>query len=316
VTLTYRRLLIALDGTPWAELLLEVVERWTDPARTTVTLVHVVEEDGPKRVHGAMHLRDVPTAFSYLEHCTERLRRGGRTVEHVLPRARTRDVAKTLAAVADERGSDALLLATHGLVDPRRWVRGSVAQRVLAATRRDVLQWTPRSPKPAPGPRNFLVPLDGERAHETALERVARLGEENDGCVVLVHVLPGPEEGDGLGALRTRLAPHTDRFLQRRRVRRSEEYLTRCARLVARGPVRVRTLIERGDPARVLAALAHRLNTDLVVLASHGRHGLATLGRRHLPGQLIERLDVPLLTVDADPRRGAGSRPLQKVDRS
>jgi nucleotide-binding universal stress UspA family protein len=307
MTLAYRRLLLALDGTPWAERLLELVERWTAPMLTAVALVHVVEEDGPKRVHGEEHLHDADTAAGYLERCAERLHRSGRPTVCVVRRARTRDVARTLVAEADRLESDALLLATHGRVDPRRWFRGSLAQQVLARTRRDVFQTTPRSPIPPPGPRCLLVPLDGEHAHETAFLRALWLVGETGGSVFLVHVLSDPGEGDGLGSLRARFAPHAGRILEQRRARLRAEYLERCVRRARTENVRVGTLVERGDPATVVAALARRLGADLVVLASHGRHGLASLGQEHLPGRLVERLEVPLLMVPAGPRTGTGA---------
>ncbi len=303
MTLPYRRLLLALDGTPWSEHLLDLVARWAAPGRCAITLVHIVEEGGPERVHGAPHLHDAQTAARYLEDCAERLRRIGHATACMLRRSYPEDVANALSLTADDQQCDVVLLATHGRVDPRRWLRGSVAQRVLARARCDVLQLTPRSRPPAPGPHHLLVPLDGDRSHETALQRALWLAGEDQGSVDLVHVLPGHQDTDGLGALRARFAPHADRFLRRRGERLRTAYLERCAREANTDSVRVRPVIEMGNPAGVLASLTHRLGIDLVVLASHGRHGLAAWGREHLPGRLIERLDVPLLMVAADPRK-------------
>lgn len=306
MTLPYRCLLLGLDGTPWAETLLGVVERWANPGSTAV-LLHVLEEDGPERVHGAAHLRRPEDARRYLEDCAGRLRLRGLDARWILRRGVRRELPETIAETAEREGCDLVLLATHGRVDPRRWARGSIAQQVLARARRDVLQLTPRSPEPGAGPRSLLVPLDGDPDHEAAFRRAVDLAQRSGAALCLAQVLPAPGNAEGLEALRARLVPRTDRLLRRRRERAAAEYLAGWARRAERAGVRTVTHLGHGEPVTELTALARRCVADLVVLASHGRHAPALLGKERLPGRLVEKMAIPLLTVpaghdDRDPR--------------
>lgn len=149
----YKKILVPLDGSDLAECVLPYVEGFLAgfPA-STIALVRVLEPESVKFDDTAMlsstgrdslieYTRRIEekkksAAADYLENIADRLKRTG--VE-----SRTEvligSVADRLAEYTETNDIDLIIIATHGRSGISRWVRGSVADRVLRFSRVPVL---------------------------------------------------------------------------------------------------------------------------------------------------------------------------------
>ncbi|MGH7392400.1 MAG: universal stress protein [Candidatus Rokuibacteriota bacterium] len=130
----YKRVVVALDGSPLAEGILPFILAIAGPLDMEIVLLRVVTPITPSVIEGTRHveLEDVPgrlaDAREYLAALAADLAtRGLRTsvaVRHGEP------VAEILAA-AREEGADLIAMTTHGRSGLGRVLFGSVAQAVV-----------------------------------------------------------------------------------------------------------------------------------------------------------------------------------------
>lgn len=159
----FRRILIALDGSPLAEQILPSVQALGADEQTEYTLLQVIEPfvalGGPAPYSAQLEQdfteRRQDEAEAYLESVARRLRIQG-------PRVRTRvvadlQVAQAILNDAWRRQADLIALATHGRGGLRRLLVGSVADKVLRGADTPVLLLRPRE-----------VPPIARAAHTTA----------------------------------------------------------------------------------------------------------------------------------------------------
>lgn len=146
-------------------------------------------------------------------------------------------------------------------------------------------QQLPTPPNPVTFQR-ILVPLDGSFRAEAALPYAARLAECTGARLVLVRVaraqaLPG---GDAAAA-------------QMQAIDRAETYLER---LIATTPLpgdAVASGVPYGDAAEGIVAAARTHVADLIVMATHGRSGLARAVLGSVAEGVLRRAGVPLMLV-------------------
>jgi nucleotide-binding universal stress UspA family protein len=113
----FRRLLVPLDGSGLAEVVLPLVERVANAFGASVTLLHV--------------LTGLDEADCYLERVATRPRASGITVAthtHSVPQG---DVARSIVEHAGEDVTDLIVLCTHGRGSVRTRLFGSIAQQVI-----------------------------------------------------------------------------------------------------------------------------------------------------------------------------------------
>src|SRR6185437_4258707 len=79
--MTIRRILVPLDGSRLAEAVLPAAASLAKALRACVLLLHVLERDPPRSVHGEPHLTSASEANEYLDGVASRLRRQGIEVE-------------------------------------------------------------------------------------------------------------------------------------------------------------------------------------------------------------------------------------------
>lgn len=186
--------------------------------------------------------------------------------------------ADGIAEAADETGADLIVVGTHGHTGVRRLLLGSVAEKVVRESSRDVLvaRGTDRG---TGGYDKVLVPTDfsttAERALLRALELVKRGGE-----VELLHCwsLPtssrswDPIARDAVAPLRDELAHH------------SRQETEKLAAAHARDGVTITTANVEDTPVHGVQDRLEHGGHDLVVMGSHGRRGV----KRWLLGSVAE----------------------------
>jgi nucleotide-binding universal stress UspA family protein len=129
--------------------------------------------------------------------------------------------------------------------------------------------------------RNLLVPLDGSQRAAAVLPVAAALATATNGQVRLVGVVPGHEPG-------------------RRKILDLEEDLGRDGFELAQRGLLAGSDVLVGDPAETLVRLVELHGYDLVVMATHGRHGLARIVRGSVAGTVLRRSPVPLVLFRPD----------------
>lgn len=140
----YRRLLVPLDGSELAELALQHAEEWAYIFGAEVILLRVptlppyvsLGPDASMMVPSLLS-EAYAEADAYLSNVCRRLKAKGLVVHKaaVEPGA----VADTIIDYARDAGIDCIVMSTHGRGGLRRWVYGSVADRVLRGAGMPVL---------------------------------------------------------------------------------------------------------------------------------------------------------------------------------
>lgn len=195
--------------------------------------------------------------------------------------------AAELVALRDRLAADLLVLGGRGLRGLRRFLLGSVADRVLRAPGAPLLLV-----REAPRGREFrrlLVGLQLPDQLSPALRLAVAAAHDLLSELTVVHVLP--PRGYLSDLRHVELHPDTG-------VERVEKTLAGIDRTV---PVQI--MVEHGDPAGVIPAVARRLGADLVVLGAETDAG-------GWPGRVTDRVaraGVPSLLIVWTPPGGVAA---------
>jgi nucleotide-binding universal stress UspA family protein len=138
----------------------------------------------------------------------------------------------------------------------------------------------------------ILWPTDFSALAKAALPHAVGLASDAGAELVLLHVLPLPAAytvPDLSGALSVSLQRKT-RVAAQRELRRLEKQ-------VKVPNFRTYTVLTEGVPFHQIVRAAKRLRCDLIVLATHGRTGLAHAIMGSVAENVIRRAPCPVLTV-------------------
>ncbi len=294
----FTRLLVPLDGSRLAESSLPAVMEFAQRLDARVTLYHAVERAAPATVHGDRHLTGPSEAESYLGGVTAWLaERGVRANLRV--DADSGDVAAGIASAAAAERADLIVLCTHGWSGLRGLLFGRVAQQVLQRGKVPVLLV---HPTPAGRSQPFactriLVPLDGSETAEVALPAASELATACRAEILLAMVVPTVETISGERAAATRLMPSAAAALLDSEADEARRYLDAvAARLRASGQSPV-LHVGRGEPVRALLDAAARADTDLIVMATHGRSGVSAMWAGSVASRIVGHSTRPVLLV-------------------
>jgi nucleotide-binding universal stress UspA family protein len=211
----FRNILVPLDGSSRAERALPVAARLAQASGGTVVLLRVVRfstefvpypEADPWTIR-TINDADLAEARNYLEHITDMSSLSDVQTETTVIKGRAAD---TILSVVETYHIDLIMLCSHGYTGMKRWVLGSVAEKVARSAPIPVLVLredgpAPASPHPDPThPLRVLVTLDGSELAKAALEPaaslIAALATPAQGALHLVRVVkpvsPEKEEKD------------------------------------------------------------------------------------------------------------------------
>jgi nucleotide-binding universal stress UspA family protein len=141
----YKKILVPLDGSELAECVLPHLEAFIKGFNTSdVILVRVVEPEKPYQGEYAIATEMIEKresemkafAKDYLDKIVNRLKHEG-TALH--PEVIVGRVTEMLTDYAMNNDVDLIIIATHGYSGITRWVRGSVADKILRSANVPVL---------------------------------------------------------------------------------------------------------------------------------------------------------------------------------
>jgi nucleotide-binding universal stress UspA family protein len=274
------KVLVPLDGSSLSEEILRHVRPLLRSGAHQLHLVRVLDQEAPGAPEAEAAARTYldglwrPPQGSHLEVRTH--------VVHGDPAGRIVDLS-------DDLPVDLIAMSTHGRTGLSRWMRGSVAERVLHAARCPLLLASPGGLSGVSEEARFsrvLVPLDGSRLAASILPHAVAWARASSADVVLLHVdVPGAGGG----------VHDTPEVAARRAQERAERRLNdERLRLLGEG-LNPHVVGAYGDPAEQIVAAVERHDATLVAMSSHGRTGLARWQFGSVAEKVLRHCKAPLL---------------------
>ena len=292
----FARILAPLDGSESAEMALPAVEAFRKAFDSSVTLIHVLERDAPRRIHGQRHLRSGNEAAEYLNDVARRAFPEGARIECHVHAEATDDVPAGLSDHAVELSQNLVILCAHSRGGLTRLFEGAIGERIMRHQTAPVLLLRSDSPPSLPF-RRILLALDGKPEHEQSFPLAAEFAVMTGAAADLASVIPTRSTLKGPGRAAGLLSPAASMEALRLSEEVTDAYLReRAEKLAARG-ITAAALRRNGDPARQLARLARERGSDLLVLGTHGRAGTRAFWAESSAVRIIAAVKLPVLLV-------------------
>jgi len=154
----------------------------------------------------------------------------------------------------------------------------------------------------------ILVPLDGSKVGEAALEHVEKLvskmapGMKTE--VILFQVITSLAHYVIAGEASVQV-PYTEEEIEQIK-KKAEEYLNKAGEGLKSKGITVKTKVATGKAAEEIVKAADELKADLIAMSTHGRSGLSRLTFGSVTDKVLRTGNVPVLVVRA-PKESAES---------
>ena len=304
----YKRMLVPLDGSERAELVFDYAKELAGRLDLDLILLHVSgssEHDLP------------PIHRAYIERAAEILRRqsaevqektggkpGGKALE-ARGELAVGNAAEEILRYADEKDIDLILIATHGRSGVKRWAMGSVADKVLRASKVPV--WLVRAGIPEEivhdkwPRRTILVPLDGSKLAESVLPHVEALAKQRgtelvDVVLLRVCELPVISADYPEAIMELSWEEHVEQEKAWHK-RAAERYLAEVEKRLSDAGLRVRSEVLLGRPIDEIIDYANKNPFNLIVLSTHGRTGVIRWAYGQVADKVLQRSTSPIFLV-------------------
>ena len=294
----FKHLIIPLDGSKLSEASLPLAIQLAQRLDASVTLVHVIERNAPKAVHGDRHLSDPSQAEAYLEALKKRMFPPGQRVESHVHTTAITDVARSIVDHAKEFESDLVVMSTHGRSGLRDLFFGSIAQQIVSLGAPVLLV------RPAEGLENptltgkpLLVPLDGTPRREQALAVAAGLASACGVGLNLLMVVPTLQTLAGVENASKTILPATTQEMLDLMNEDAAEYLGQLISKLAGEGMGAAGEVRRGDPAEMIFETAHRRETDMIVMGTAGKKGMNAFWSSSVAPRISSRTHLPVLLI-------------------
>lgn len=204
--------------------------------------------------------------------------------------------APTIVEYAVGHDIDLVVMGTHGRRGVRRMLLGSVAEEVLRTVPCPVLTVRPGEGRETPHrPERILVPVDFSEHADLALEKGAELARRSGARLDILHVIPELSYPDPYFA---------DAAAIRAMTRAAQEQVPealqeKVSASVGDGGLEVQTHMEVGSPASTIVDVSEELESDMIVISSHGRTGLKRIFLGSVAEGVVRRATCPVFTVKA-----------------
>ena len=304
----YKTMLVPLDGSELAEVVLPYAKELAGRLDLELLLLHVCEPHSSESQFMCQ---------AYIERAAEIVKMqsrevqtktgatpGGKAVE-ARGEVVTGHPAEEIIRYASENNTDLILVATHGRSGVKRWVLGSVADKVLRAS--EVPIWLVRAAIPEEivydewPKRTMLVPLDGSKLAESVIPHVEALAKQRGDELVNVVLLRVCEEPFVTAdypeaSINLSWQEHVRRIKEHFK-QGAERYLAGVQKRLADAGLRVRAEVLMGKPADEIINYAHQNHPNLIVMATHGYSGIGRWEYGSVADKVLHGVSSPILLV-------------------
>jgi len=299
------KILVPLDGSELAEVVLPYAEEMAARLDSRVTLLSVSESE---------EADDYNQQEVYIQRTADVTRANAGNHEE---KPRDKDIkvssviligdpAEEIVQYASKENVNLIIMATHGQSGMTVWNLGTVAKRVVRATTQPVLLIRAKSVHPDIRTRGILhrilVPLDGSKESEAIIPYVEGLTSRLEVDVFLFHMV-----GSGRHVFTAQGVSRVPRNGDKVKKQENDaiNYLAAVAQKLKEKGIRASFEVKAGhSPAEEIIKYRREIYADMVAMSTHGRSG----ARHWVLGSIADKvLDVgyaPLLLVKV---RGAAT---------
>jgi nucleotide-binding universal stress UspA family protein len=219
-------------------------------------------------------------------------RQQGVDVESYLHHLSREDVGEAIVETAAKREADLIVMSTHGRSGIGRFFYGSVADKVLRLATTPVMLIPANCEQawPTDRPPRILVPLDRSELASRGLGPAIELCDQLGGELVLVHVVPFPTYAYDEGHVYATYQLEADLAAATVEIEATADSLRSGGRVV-------RTQVTSGVPTAAIADIAREEQADLIVMATHGRGGLARVVLGSIATATLHQAGRPVVLV-------------------
>jgi nucleotide-binding universal stress UspA family protein len=304
----YKKMLVTLDGSKLAEVVLFYAEELAGRLDLDLTLLNVAE----KGEESSLSINR-----SYIEAMAEHIRHHSVKIQDKTGKKSdvkavetqgivlTGHAAEEILRYSDENDIDLILIASHGHSGIRHWALGGVVDKVLRASKVPV--WLVRAGIPEEivqdewPQRTMLVPLDGSKFAEAVLPHVEALAKQRGAelvNIVLLHVCEPPfitaDYPEASMELTWQEHVEKERAWEKKG---SERYLAGVQKRLSDAGLRVQSEVLLGHPVDTIIDYANRYPMNLIVLSTHGRTGILRWAYGQVADKVLQRSISPIFLV-------------------
>jgi nucleotide-binding universal stress UspA family protein len=316
----FERILVPLDGSARAELILSQVSRILRREDSEILLLRVVDAPAAfSRVSlGAIWDLEREEAQKYVHNLARRFHDKGAKVHARVAEGAPADV---ILDTARKEGSTLIAMSTHGRSGLVRWALGSVTEKVARASTVPLLvvrsfrrsskgDLEPATPEELPF-RKILVPVDGSPTSMSILDPAAKFGQLYGSDMLVLHVetpyvppspiLPGMEV-----VLPSMVPPPTPT--------EKDPVTEKAAKRFVQAGLQATRLTTVGEPASEILDLSVNRGMDLVALGTHGRSGLSRWAMGSVAERVLRSTEVPLLIIRGPEKTRRSAKPATRKE--
>lgn len=310
----FSRILVPLDGSALAEAILpQVTELATLHGAEVVLLRVALAHVFPGTNQTEAQVQAVQEAEAYLAVAVQPLLAGGIKAQTVV---RYGHAAEEILDHAEAGSVDLIAMSTHGRSGPRRWMLGSIAEKVLRAAPVPVLlvrargelaveavsearqRLVPAASKeiqfvPA-AIHHILCPVDfSQQSHEIA-EYAGVLALRFSADLTVLHAVYDPLD------ITCSHIPHPPlEQLREEMIRVAEHTLQRLVNRKLRRLPRAKAVVVAGPPGQQITRYAREHGVDLIVMGTQGLSGLNHLILGSTAERVIRYAPCPVVSIRA-----------------
>ena len=299
----YKKMLVSLDGSELAEVVFVYAKELAVRLDLDVILFNVCSP---------AEREAMPMCRAYIERAVETIRRQSEEVRvrtGIKPGSKATEVRGELAVgypaeeilrYTNENGIDLILMATHGRSGVKRWTMGSVADKVLRASKVPI--WLVRAVIPEEivydkwPTRTILVPLDGSELAESVFPHVEAVAKQRGAELVDVVLLTVCEPMLLPSYYPVAIPLNWDDHVART-MREDAQYLAKVEKRLRGLGLRVRSEVLLGKPADGIVDYANKNPINLIIMATHGRSGLSRWVFGSVAEKVLLGVSTPILLV-------------------
>lgn len=294
-----RRILIPLDGSVTAEQVVPYARTFARGLKLTVELLAVVDVGSlltsveTARFFDNLAEQESHKSKEYLERIAERF--AGSRVKRSVEQGSAAQVIIEKAA-ADE--STLIAMTTHGRSGLKRWLLGSVAEKVLRAATNPLLLVRAVHEGKAEGEatlESVVMPLDGSELAEHALPVVTEIAKKLRLEVFLFRTYRNPYGPFISGA--GYYAVNADELMASVRDEARNYLEEKMAELKKQGIDELSYLLQEGVASDEIVSMGSHAPERLIVMCSHGRSGMKRWALGSVTETVVRHSHSPVLVL-------------------